>query len=547
MNIKNGFVRCNFKMAANQEKKNKKAEIEILPVREGVTAVDDWHAIYVWDPKHQESVLGGWNIPEEDQVFKARDKTIIVDFNKYFGLKPVLNTFHLRFKDSYISKIDLITHYINYFIKFYDPDDELLMNYLYMKYQLDINPTGKPIGRKEFINMIYTSLITPTIYEKVKKMVEDNYRIDLSQTNTENIKYSESLEFTNDHAKLLLVVSVIIKMLIPLILHYITLYKDRKEIHNFYLYYKPIFEIIEEEEHVNLYGKLFNSINVKVNLSETKNKLIWDKYEMEQEDTATYTEELLDKNIIVDNVFKYLFIKNIIAFNSVIIDTQLDFFVIKNLNINMREISTEKDSEGLSSLDKLEMNTIKIDESLVVLSKINIKQTIKRIKRQMKIEISKEEINFYKRFLVITDIGRSLVFYFYAKYFDGYRDLKSITKVQYIQLMILMKHALQLRGDIYLPQILSGGISGRINARTIHNSKLLDKITESEVYKNIIKEKYSSLSGMGKSDIIISLLSMLINTQFTSCDYDLQEQLGQDIEVDFDMLSQEFLHFANQI
>ena len=46
----------------------------------------------------------------------------------------------------------------------------------------------------------------------------------------------------------------------------------------------------------------------------------------------------------------------------------------------MREISTEKDSEGLSSLDKLEMNTIKIDESLIVLSKINIKKTIKKIK-----------------------------------------------------------------------------------------------------------------------------------------------------------------------
>lgn len=537
---------ANSQIAA-EGKKNKKSEIEILPVKEGVTAVDDWHAFYVWDQKHQETVLGGWNIPEEDKVFKARDKSIVVEFDKFFKVKPVLNTFYLRYKDSYISKIDLITHYINYFIKFYDDDNELMMNYLFMKYHLDVNLHNEPRTRKEFINLIYTSLITPTIYDKVKKMVDDNYRIDLSQTNTENIKYSESLEFTNEHAKLLLVVSVIIKMLIPLILHYITLYKDRKEIHNFYLYYKPIFEMIEEREHVNLYGKLFNSINVKVNLSETKNKLIWDKYEMEQEDTATYTEELLDKNIIVDNVFKYLFIKNIIAFNSVIIDTQLDFFVIKNLNINMREISTEKDSEGLSSLDKLEMNTIKIDESLVVLSKINIKQTIKRIKKQMKISISKDEINFYKRFLVITDIGRSLLFYFYAKYFDGYRDLKSITKVQYIQLMILMKHSLQLRGDIYLPQIISGGISGRINARTIHNSKLLDKIVQSEVYQTIIHEKYSSLEGMGKADVIISQLSMLINTQFTYCDYDLQERLGTDIEVDFDILAQEFLHFANQI
>lgn len=533
-------------MAAPIEKKNKKPEIEILPVREGVTAVDDWYAITSYNDKGELEVKG-WDIPEEYKIFKIKDKSIIVEFDKHFKVKPVLNTFYLRYKDSYISKLGLITHYINYFLNFYDEDGELLLNYFYMKYHLDVNMNNDPRPRKEFIRLIYTSLITPSIYEKVKRMVDENYRIDLSQTNTENIKYSESLEFTNVHAKLLLTISVIIKILIPIILHYITLYKDKKEIHNLSMYYKPIFDIIEEQEHVNLYGKLFNSINVKVNLSETKNKIIWDKYEVEQEDTATYTKELLDKNIIVDNVFKYLFIKNIIAFNSVIIDTQLDFFVIKNLNINMREINTEKDSEGLSSLDKLEMNTIKIDESLVVLSKINIKQTIKRIKRELCIDIDKEEKEFYKQYMTITPIGRSLLFYFYAKYFDGYRDLKSITKSQYIDLMILMKRVLEIRGDIYLPQILSADISGRINARTIHNSKLLEKITSSEAYDRMIKDKYSTLNGMGKSDVIISLLSTLINTQFTYCDYDIQEKFGQEIEVDFDTLSQEFLSFVNQI
>lgn len=532
--------------AQSTEKKSKKPEIEILPVKEGVVAVDDWCVVYDYDGLTGNS-NPHWEIPEEDRIFKIQDRTIIVPFDKLFKVKPVLNTFFLRYKDSYISKLELITHYINYFIKFYDDDNELLMNYFYLKYHLDVNGDNEPRSRKEFIKLLYTILITPSIYEKVKKMVDDNYRIDLSQTNTENIKYSESLEFTNTHAKLLLVISIIIKMIIPIILHYITLYKDKKEIHNLTMYYKPIFDIIEEKEKVNLYGKLFNSINVKVNLSETKNKIIWDKYEVEQEDTATYTEELLDKNIIVDNVFKYVFTKNIIAFNSVIIDTQLEFFVIKNLNINMREISTEKDSEGLSYLDKLEINTNKIDESIVILSKINIKQTIKLIKKKLAIDIEKDEIDFYSDYLVITPIGRSLLDYFYAKYFNGYIDLKSINKAQYIQLMILMKRALQIKGDIYIPQILSAGIEGRINARTIYNSKLLDKIQHSEAYNRMINDKYSTLKGMGKNDAIMNLLSILFNTQFKYCDYDLQEKYGEIIECDFDVLAQEFLDFINYI
>ena len=533
-------------MARTLEKKSKKPEIEILPVREGVQAVDDWYPVYGLTKKGDTAIVR-WDIPEEFQIVKSMDKNIIIQFDKIFDTSDKLNTFYLRYKGSYISKIFLITHYINYFIHFYDEDNELITNYFYIKYFIDLRPEIKDMKRTEFIELLYSQLITDSIYEKVKKMVEDNYRVDLASTNVDNIKYSESLEFTNEHAKMLFVVSIIIKILIPVILHYITLYRDKNEIHELYQYYKPIFDMIEEKEHINLYGKMYNSINVKVSLSENKNKVIWDKYEVEGEDTTTYTEELLDKNIIVDNIFKYLFVKNIIAFNSVIIDTQLDFFVIKNLNINMREISTDKDSEGLSSLDKLEMNTIKIDESLIVLSKINIKKTIKHIKKLMNIEITKEERDFYKKYMLITPIGKSLIFYYYAKYFDGYRDLNSITLKQYIDLMILMKRSLQMRGDIYLPQIISAQICGRINSRTIHNAKLLDKIQSSEMYKQLLSKKYKTLSKMEKSDVIISTLSTLINTQFLYCDYDLEDMLGQEIEIDFDVLCQEYMSFVAQV
>ena len=67
--------------------------------------------------------------------------------------------------------------------------------------------------------------------------------------------------------------------------------------------------------------------------------------------------------------------------------------------------------------------------------------------------------------------------------------------------------------------------------------------------KNFI-ESFSNdimLYGMGKSDIIINLLSALINTEFLYCDYDVQEKLGKPIEINFDALCQEFLNFVNQI
>ena len=526
-----------------RNKTNKKST-ELLPLKPGIIPVDEWcGSVNDTRGKYRD-----WKIPEEDRIFRYSEKSISVRFEDYFGYERAhyLDNFYIIYKDSYSKKFNLITHYMNYFLKFYDHDKELLMSYFMLKYMVDLKKVDMQ-NRETFINLLYDELVTDTMYDKVKQMVEDNYRIDLSQDPESKIKYSEALEFTNEHAKLLMLISIFIKMMIPITMHYISLYHDKKETHKLIKYYKRLFDVVEKKEHVNLYAKLYTSISVKVNLSETKNKRIWDKYEVDSSDAATYTDDLLDKNTIVDNIFKYRFDDNIIAFNSVILRTQLNFFFFLNLNINVNEISTEKDSDGLSTLDKLEMNATKIDENIILLSKINIKKTIKTLKKRMNIELSKEEVDFYMRHLKVSHITKTLVFYFYAKYFGGYRDLNMINLRLFMKLLILMKKEMGLRGYVYLNQIISSNVDGKINTRVIHNAKFLEKIKTSSVYQNLVQNKYSSLGKSSKGDVIISLLSTLINTQFTIVDYDNPRELGKPLQVNLDTLSQEFLDFVNLI
>ena len=110
-----------------------------------------------------------------------------------------------------------------------------------------------------------------------------------------------------------------------------------------------------------------------------------------------------------------------------------------------------------------------------------------------------------------------------------------------------MKKALEMNGDIWLPQILSADIEGRINARTIHNNKLIEKIESSETYQRMLDDKYVAIKGMNKQNLILNILSTLLNTQFTYCDYEIQDRNGQPIKPDFDQLGQEFLDFINLI
>jgi hypothetical protein len=193
------------------------------------------------------------------------------------------------------------------------------------------------------------------------------------------------------------------------------------------------------------------------------------------------------------------------------------------------------------------MNSNKIDESLIILSDINIRQTIKKIKKRFNMKITKEEIQYYRKHHKINKFQVQLVFYFYAKYFGGYGDLNLLKAKQYITLLILLKRKLQVQGDVFLSQILTGNIEGKLNTRTIQNTKFLMKIENSAVYQSLIQDKFSTLDELNKSNLIITLLSTLLNTTFTFVDSDHPDKLGEKIEIVPDKLSDEFLNFLNQI
>lgn len=198
-------------------------------------------------------------------------------------------------------------------------------------------------------------------------------------------------------------------------------------------------------------------------------------------------------------------------------------------------------------IDKLEINSSKIDESVVILSNSNINDTIKKLRKSTGIKISKDEIEYYKQNMNITTFQSQLVFYYFAKYFNGYRDLNMVNRTQYIKLLIILKKRLYFQEYVYLPEILTANIDGKLNSRTIRNDKFLTKIQTSDIYQSIMTNKYSILHDIGKDDLILKILSRMINTKFTVVNYDHPEQLGETIEVNQDMISEEFLNFLNQL
>lgn len=324
------------------------------------------------------SKINTWK-PKKNQILVEPDgKLFICHFDKIFGIDKlsVYNRFMIC-KGSYENQLEIITKYTNFFMNVYDNDGELATAYLRLKASLDKLNEYTADNMNSFIDFIYEVMFTPTIVEKIVQMVEENYLDDIETDTEEKKKYIkntkvhlESLEFTNQHIKILLRISFAMKIMSPVLFHYlyknvIKIEKDSDIIYQFYQRLFKIFgygttyelysandELIEDgisqetvneliqagelmevpiqtdisgvvERHyynregqyytlckINMYNKLYVYVKTKVLESNSNNSGIFEQREIFGVDVFTVINQFTKKVLISENMVKYKFNEN---------------------------------------------------------------------------------------------------------------------------------------------------------------------------------------------------------------------------------------------
>lgn len=120
----------------------------------------------------------------------------------------------------FFNKTDMLCQYIDYFIEFFDEEKELPTAYLYMKKQLDSRMES--MTADEFINMITIRFFRDSaIKSKVYDMVDYNYDLDVTYDKKSGRTFDGFYDFSNDDARRLLAISIVMKFAIPIISQYI--------------------------------------------------------------------------------------------------------------------------------------------------------------------------------------------------------------------------------------------------------------------------------------------------------------------------------------
>ena len=520
-------------------------------------------------PNPNQPPIDEWVPAPEDKIFDHIRGAIIVPVHKFYNMpddckaNEMFDYFYVTAKRCYNSdtKIkdgqlsigfrDHCTNYINYFEKFYDKEYQLVGLYAKIKYMIDVETESYTYSAfkhdlwKYFINPngSYTAQV---LNYHLDRMNMEQYNLELNYTNNK----SPVLEYSDYHARIMMKVSVMQKMIIPLLTQFVEKKKmNQQNIKDILLEtFDLLFEAVIKVYNVDLGAKFYETTSSNVVKNITNNTTLWEMQTIRARNSTTHSMETVD-NIIMQIIPKYTYNKNIIHFNYNAINRDIKFRVTEvPYEYGFVQLSSSiRDDDNNSECDKFEAHAAKLNEAIMIQILVNCKTTMDRIELQYG-PFEEDEIMYYYHMLCkdgefkVNSLQKRLVSYLFAKEFGEVQSAQIVNNRQYIILIIAAKRMLASKGMMLLPHIIGGRVNRLVSKRNI-NKKELQKI-ESSPYYSMIHEKYYNEK---TEQDVLCLIAQILSSEFQFIDYNMPQYTGNLIPIIPDVVSEEVCRLVLEI
>ena len=456
-----------------------------------------------------------------------------VAFNKLFDEEDfgVYNTFEMSSKRNFKNLTPAILS--TYEELFLDEsggikDDCELIFCKLLKAKSDIMVAENGVSYLDFIKYLESIMEggDNLLINMIKKYVNDNYSLNLdkitSDTKAKNRKVNAELQFSDAHARDLLKIAYLYRVMIPLISEYFYYNKnsfsykneaadgiaeeDTKEL-KFDEVNSSIFAYLFDRICDNpdaLRSKLYRLTYSGVSKTSYSDKRFW--LAAKNVSITEKTEALDIYKKILTNAIPKLSIdgdKNVISFLQSVINNQVDFlfqnkfkyhFVALGNTGNNVSVDDSDDDSNMSEFERIEIQQSRNDEGAYIIRKLNIKSTIDTIPEKMNVGVSDAEIKEAIKTIKRNPIQEQIIATMTFKYFGDKDALKFVTFYQYCLLLIACKKFLLAHKFIYLPLILTANCEKHRERVNISGKKVRPEILNSKKYTDLLKKKYENFS-----------------------------------------------------
>lgn len=485
-----------------------------------------------------------WKPNQEDIYFTNVKDVIMAPVSKYYHLEDTgtrIDYFWIKPKKSYNSDLlrDHCCDYLNYFEKYFDNEKEYYTNLCLLKFYIDCYPQN--YGYNNFICDICRYIIQPSLIDKVSRMVEYNYSLELSYKSANN----PQLQYTDEHAKTLLKISLLMNMCIPVITHFAYMRKI-SDIDDYLLDIYDKILYAPQFASVDIASKLYETSISNVNRNAKNNAIIWQKQDIRGKDTITHSMGAV-KNIVLNIIPKYTFSQNMVSLNYTSIQKS-NKFQVTDIQYEYSYVplssSRREGEDNVSDFDRFEANATKADESCYLQIKFNYEYVMKKIEG-MYGPFSQDEVEFYKKEMtnangeIMNMFQRQLVFNLFYKYFGDTISANAINVDDYIKLAIAAKNILMGNNMAFLPYIISGKVNKIVSRKSLNKKEIIEM--EASQYYPLVVDKYKNDKILNQ---IFGTIATIITSNFSVIDPKDKEFNGTPITVETRIIIEEFLLYV---
>ena len=463
-----------------------------------------------------------------------------IAFDKLFGIDEleVYNTFELSSKRNFKGLAAYILEaYQDLFLnpdKSFKPEMEIILfNILKFKHDIMLN---KNTAYETFIGYLDTVVNAGDglLRKTIDKFVEDNYALNLDEQTENNHKQKRKvnieLQLKDEHAKALLKISYLYRIMTPLISIYFYYNKGGfvatetnidMEDGTLALQEEDVLELEFDEVNSKIYSHLFEEFVDKPDA--LRNKL----YRLAESGVSktSYSDRrfwLAAKNValtekgealeiyrkLLTNAIPKLSIekdKNVVSFLQTVINNQVEFlfqnkfkyrFIPLDNTTTRPSHSTEDndddDDSSVNEFERMEILSSRKDEGVYTLRKLNIQQTLDRLPELLDVGVSDAEVQHLMTYIKRNVIQEQIIALITFKYFKDKDALKFTTFYQYCYLLVICRKYLEKHKYRYLPKILTAKCAKHSERVTITGKKVKPEILSSKKYLDLLETKYAN-------------------------------------------------------
>ena len=442
-------------------------------------------------------------------------------------------------KKSFINKLNNSLRYINYFIEYFDDDDELMSAYFNMMMQ--IMSVDVELDPETFIENLYSYFSTDSLIEKIAKMVEYNTSETLIKKTDKT--YDESIQLTIDHLKAIMAVSCIHKFIIPIVGHYYCMksrYLKDAGISDKDLYimaFGSFMSVFDEYYDIELYEKLYCTAGTRIKKTINQEAAMWNRRYRFGTTMTSYANQLM-KDFIVDISQKAVFSKSAIIFIHVCFDNSIRTELIQPDKWEFTEMKMEANdsvNETMTRFDKWQTDKAFHSQKDRIRAFVSIKNAISWMGRRVGINFEKmestrakdvkktqqwkDELKFYRENIVqpMSNAQMYIIQLYYASAIGSISDCEMLEMSDVFKLILIMKRDFEARNFNYLRFFISSSMIPAADHR--YNKRRLEKQFQMHpCYEDWI-DQYPDTKVFNLSRFYDEIRP-IVSTPIRVCDYD---------------------------